>query len=152
MVGGERVIDRERSHIHRDVKRYLKDALGKVDAKGREYIEETVNFENVSGEAYCVETDGNDEIVYAKRPNRDGYSRFVLNKNGQITNRLTIVLKKAVEKNSYVLITAYWGEVAEPEPWDKRATPKSRKFWEKHALVWGSVEAIKKTRRKSCPW
>ena len=68
------------------------------------------------------------------------------------TSRVTCVLKAGDVGDEYVLITAFIGAPAVPEPWDRNATAKSREFWDSHALVWGSEPTIPGTETSVCPW
>ncbi|MFL0250639.1 hypothetical protein ACJDT4_09425 [Clostridium neuense] len=43
-----------------------------------------VEFPFSVGYCNCIETDANDEIVFAKRYGRDTYSRFILNKSSNL--------------------------------------------------------------------
>ncbi len=135
---GAVVIDRFNSHLHGEVTKHLHQALSTIKTNNKQFIEAEVDFHRNIGFSACVSTSSNDCIVFATRQNRNGFSRFVLNKEKMPTSFLTVVLKKTNDKPSeYVLITAYIGEKSEVEPWDKHATEKSVDFWKSHALVWG---------------
>ena len=158
------VIDRYNSHLkeHREVLAILPEALKKVDTKGRPFIEDEVSFDHTIGKSFCVKTSENDEIVYARRRGRKGLSRFVLNREPEDTNKVSLVLKKirervsqgkdAREVNAYLLITAWIGERAEVEYYDPRATEKSLAFWNTHALIYDPELIIPGTETKEKPW
>jgi hypothetical protein len=142
LASGEHVFDRVDSHIddHPEVKQHLAEALKRISPEGKDFSAETVQFEEPIGENYCVETHTSDEILYAQRPKRFGKTRFVKNRTPEPTSQLTVVLKK--ERDAYVVISAYLGSQAGPEPWSKFADEQSIAFWNTHALVWGSQETI----------
>jgi hypothetical protein len=154
LASGERVFDRTGpSHIHRGVTPVLlTEVLSSVSSDGREYIAVAIAFRRKIGLSMCVPTVAGDEIVYAVRENRRGHSRFVKGKRGIPTRFLTVALVWDPRRNGYVLLTAYIGPKAEPEPWDERATSASRKFWLGHALIWSSESVNHGTITTECPW
>ncbi len=162
-LDGFEVIDRWNSHLkdHPDVLGILPEALAKISTDGRDFLIEEVIFDRIIGETICVPTGFEDEIVFAKRPNRFGYTRFVKNREAIPTKSVVIILKKA-EGNQYVLITAFIGSLSPAEPWDtrnfkkfgnfKKAQKESLDFWNTHALVWGVEEVLPGTETTICPW
>jgi hypothetical protein len=149
---GENVVDRYQSHLHNDVLQILPGALSKVESNGRKFIVEEIQMGRIIGETICVATKPGDQIVYAKRPKRFGLTRFVKNQKPELSSSVVTILKKAEEGDFFILITAFIGNIAEPEPWDRNATEKSRDFWETHALVWGYEEIVPGTETIECPW
>lgn len=139
---GEKVYDRPKSHLTGDqnLNNYLHIALEKIVSKGRDFIIETVKFEDEIGQTICVEASSSDEIVYAQRPGRMGLTRFVKNREAVNTSEISMVLKKVPD--GWIIITAFFGSKPEKEPWDPLADSKSIKFWETHALVWGSADVV----------
>ncbi len=105
----------------------------------------------VVGTSDRVETEEGDEVVYAMRPNRDNYTRFVKNKQPEPTRFVTFHFKKNGEQE-YELFSAYVGPIAPPFPGSIHENGESRPFWEKHALVWGRQEVIPGTETSVCPW
>lgn len=153
LKSGERVVDRYKSHLHPEVIAILPEALAKTESKGRNFLIEEIDFGRIIGKSICIATRPGDQIVYAKRPKRFGYTRFVKNRQPEPTSKVVIILKTADgEPGVYVLITAFIGEKPEPEPWDRNATLQSRHFWNTHALVWGYEEVISGTETTQCPW
>ena len=149
------VYDRQNSHVHveqTDVWDYVKDLLLTIDPAGEEFIEYEHDYEKIIGETIRVETSAVDEIVFAKRRGREGLTRFVQNRRPEPTSCFTLVLKKMREEDGYLLMTAYIGEKAEPEPWDKNATLKSIDYWNNNALIWGSVTVMPETVTSECSW
>ncbi|HSX05692.1 MAG TPA: hypothetical protein VLF69_04445 [Candidatus Saccharimonadales bacterium] len=98
-----------------------------------------------------VETGETDKILYAKRLNRDNYTRFVRNRKAEPTNFVTVVLHKDPEDN-YELWSAWIGTAAPQFPGDEFETPQSRLFWQRHALVWGNQAVQPSTEREDWPW
>lgn len=160
LSNGDWVNDRHVSHIHADAKDYVAKALSQINPKGRRYFTEAVNFGHVIDSTVCVETGPEDEIVWAKRPGKPGYSRFVKKRKPIPCSGLTVLLKKAEE--CYICISAFIGQKPEPEPWDNRnfeqtanshkAKEKSLEFWANHAFVWCSKPIIKSTVTTKYPW
>ncbi len=170
---GERVVDRsDGSHIHKTVQPFLAEAISKIEIKvdpiGRRIvggccivreIDEkslilSVDMSHVIGGNTCVETGQGDEIIFAQRPNRAGLTRFVRNRQAEPCSIVTLILKQKEEvaEEEYVLLTAFIGPPAELEPRHPNATEISKKFWNTHALVWGSEEIIPETETQICPW
>ncbi|OQB18279.1 MAG: hypothetical protein BWY14_00954 [Parcubacteria group bacterium ADurb.Bin192] len=152
LKNGERVVDRHQSHLHAAVEGLLPEALGRIDAAGRDFLVDEVDFGRLIGETTCVATGPDDAVVYAKRPKRFGLSRFVKNRRPEPCSSVVVILKKAEDFGGYVLITAFVGRRSEPEPWDRNATANSLPFWNSHALVWGSEPTIPGTETTRCPW
>ena len=149
---GEVVYDRPQSHLHHEVEGLLGEALPSIDSQGQAFFVHECDMGRTVGETICVATQVDDEIVYAQRPGRHGLSRFVTNRTPEPCSAVTVVLKRDRFEDYYVLITAFVGHKAEPEPWDRNATPRSRQFWTTHALVWGSEDVIPGTKTTRCPW
>ena len=169
---GSAVVDRHNSHIHDGVAEILPEALGRIRAGNRPFLVEEVKFDHVVGTTCCVRTGPDDSIVYARRPRRAGVTRFVKNRAVEPCDSVVIILKEADE--GYVLITAFIGSLAEPEPWDAEArlrqlrrspgtstaalaeaedkAKRSATFWAENALVWGSEPVEPGTETQICPW
>ena len=150
LKSGEVVLDRHQSHLHGDVAALLPAALAAISSGGKKFLVASHDYGRAVGESACVATGPDDTIVYAQRPRRFGLTRFVKNRAPEPTNYVTVILK-AGDVGEYVLITAFIGEPAEPEPWDRNATAKSVVFWNSHALVWGSEPTIPGTETNRCP-
>ena len=149
---GELIYDRFNSHAHGEVVCLLSEALAEVDSCGRNFFIHEHDFGRIVGTSVCVPTTDADEIVWAKRPKRSGHSRFVKNRKSEPCSKVVVILKKMTRSDCYVLITAFVGNRAEPEPWDRNATSQSSEFWASHALVWGSQDVIPDTETTECPW
>ena len=108
------------------------------------------NMEEIIGNTDLVETSDSDEIVYALRPKRTVYSRFVKGKSSVPTSWITVVLRK--KGNIYILYTAFVGRNVPSFPGGDYLPEQSREFWSTHALVWGSQEIIPGTETTVCPW
>jgi len=102
---------------------------------------------------YCdlVTTTDKDEIVYAKRPLRNTYSRFVKNRTAEPTSWLTIDLRKQTN-GDYVLYTAFFGRLVPSFPGGNFLPKQSKEFWNNHALVWGSQDIVLGSEMTNCPW
>ncbi|MCR4278304.1 MAG: hypothetical protein NUV81_00130 [bacterium] len=144
LKSGEVVVDRHRSHLHPGVERLLPEAFGRIGSAGRNFFVEEIDFGRLIGETVCVATGPGDQIVFAKRPERAGLTRFVKKRKPEVCSKLVVILK-AGDCDEYVLITAFIGGRPEPEPWDRNATPRSVEFWKAHALVWGCEPIVSGT-------
>ena len=139
---GISVIDRAKSHCHLPPG-LLAEALSRIDLSGEEqFAKFSVPMGREVGCTDCVQTCPDDVIVYARREGRGGPTRFVMNRAGTPCATVQVVLKSTGNPLTWVLITAFIGESAEPEPWDNHATPRSASFWRSHALCWGSAPVV----------
>jgi hypothetical protein len=103
------------------------------------------------GSQMWVETNSHDEIVYALRPHRDRYSRFVKNKTTLATHYITLSFKQ-IQDTQYELYTAYVGKITPSFPGGDYLPEQSKDFWSKHALVWGNQAIVPGTETTECPW
>lgn len=150
LKSGEMVVDRHDSHLHKNVEALLKEVFTTISSDKRDLIVEEVSFNYVLGNTICVVTYPDDQIIYAKRPNRLGFTRFVKNRKPEPCSSVVVVLKKQ-GGNYYMISTAYIGHLAEPEPWDTCATENSQAFWASHAIIWGQEPVVPGTETKKCP-
>jgi hypothetical protein len=156
LATGELVFDRQHgSHFatHADANRELPalvaEALGRV-VGGEGFIALHVDLGREVGLTACVLADDSDAVVYAQRPNRFDLTRFVRNRQAEPTRFISVVLKQT--RAGYELVTAWVGELAPPEPWDRNSKPESLGFWSSHALVWGMEEVLPGTEASVSPW
>jgi len=158
LKSGELTRDRKTSHLHGNVLDLLSEALPQINAADRDFIIVEFDFGRTIGDTTCVPTNEQDEIVFAQRPNRAGHTRFVKNRLPESSSTLVVILKRFAREvpedpeQFYVIITAFIGRKAEPEPWDPRATPESASFWSTNALLWGAEEVLPETETTTCPW
>jgi hypothetical protein len=103
------------------------------------------------GTSDLVETTDADNIVYAKRLNRDNYTRFTHNRKARPTSFVTVVLQPN-ETEGYNLMSAWTGRAVPQFPGDEYETPESKPFWRTHALVWGNQAMQPGTERHDWPW
>lgn len=147
---GYYVVDRPYSHLHDGIKTILPVVIGSLICQNSSFVEQEVKYDDAIGYTTCVTIYDTDELRYAKREGREGHTKFVLNREPEPTNSITIFLKKT--NDFYTIITAYFGRKGEVEPWDCRATDASRKFWEGHALIYGSETIDENSITEECPW
>lgn len=155
LATGEPVHDRpHESHFatHADANPELPalvaEALGQVHSGG--FIATAVDLGREVGRSICVPADASEDIVFARRPNRHGLTRFVRGKQPVPTSSVSVVARP--REDWYELLTAWVGALAPPEPWDRNATAESAEFWSRHALVWGAEEVIPGTETSARPW
>lgn len=152
LASGHRVVDRHNTHIHPDVLPLLPEALGKIRLT-EQFMVVQVDFDHAVGNTTCVVTNSGDLIIFAKRPKRSGFTRFVKNRKPELCSSVVCIFMKAQDEvDTYVLITAFVGTKPEPEPWDRNKTENSVAFWNSHALVWGSESIVEGTETAECPW
>lgn len=153
--GIEVYLDTEHSHALTHFARHpkLADAVNKVVAD-LEITEDSTRIESemdeVVGTTDLVETSDQDEIVYALRPLRSIYSRFVKNKEPTPSKWITIHIKK--QRGVYTLYTAFVGRSTPSFPGGDYLPEQSKEFWSRHALVWGSQEIVPGSETTICPW
>ena len=110
-----------------------------------------VDLGRIVGESDLIETEEDDDIVYAKRKNRQTYSRFCKNRTSVPSSVITIHLRQ-LDKSAYTLVTAFIGKNAPPFPGDTHESAQSRDFWGRHALAWGRQAIEPGTETTVCPW
>lgn len=130
---------------HSDVLTHLDAAVRTIRVGQNNFIKTEIDFGIIIGTTDCVETSQYDDIVYATREGRPWQSRFAMNRKPQPCSHVTVVLKKVGE--SYRLLTAYIGRLAEREPddisiRDDSEYMRAKHFWSNHALVWGRQEVV----------
>lgn len=117
-----------------------------------------INLPEPIGITSLVETDENSEIIYAKRKERNLYTRFVKNRKGSITSSFVVILNKSRNNdNDYFLVTMFPGKGAYREPEDPNISTKeeliqSLLFWENHALVFDESTINLETITPICPY
>jgi hypothetical protein len=117
-------------------------------------IAKDVDMGKVVGNSDVVEIDGEDDIVYAMRKNREdqGYVPFTKSQSSQQSTKISIYLVKK-DDETYELSSVWIGEYESPMfPQMSNATADSVLFWSKHAFVWGSQEIIPDSILAKCPW
>ena len=102
-----------------------------------------ISLERVVGQSSLIETQkiGLSETAwFAIRKNRMKASRIVPDV-ASVDTEIVSIVANPVEKNSYELVTAWFGAMAPKEPWDPDLTDdpsayeESINFWCSHALV-----------------
>jgi hypothetical protein len=148
----KRVFDRPNSHHHL-TKDLIAEVLTKVHLVSGGLIKETIDMGRIVGATTCIATDPGDTVMFALRPMRNGYTRFVYGRPSEPCSRVVAIFKKMERlPDAYVLITAFIGNESEPEPWDRHATANSRTYWNNHALVWASEDIVHGSETIECPW
>lgn len=153
--------DLEHSHLATHLKDtpQLKDLLVecfdhivnlKIKAKDTRFCI-TYDFGRVIGKSDLVEIKKGDEIVYARRTNRDTYAVFAKNRQPVDVTFITAVFNR-VSDEVYELYSAWVGDVTPAFPGDKNEDFDSRDFWSKHALAWGNQEIQSGTETTQAPW
>ena len=154
LASGEPVIDRHNSHLANDAVTLaaVNAALARTRSHNRPFIEEEVEFAHPVGETSCVTTTSDDVVVYAPRIGRNGLTRFVLDRRPEACNKVYVVLKR-IEGGQYLLITAFVGKRAQPEPFDEKAFSHARDrsqarrdaeiFWSQHALLFDPTKIVR---------
>jgi hypothetical protein len=104
----------------------------------------------VIGESQLVHVQPGDDVVYAKRRNRDKFAKFVKGKNPGPCRKLVAIFRKS--DYGYELWSAWIGVLGEPFPGDEKETPQSRTYWSTRALVWGTQEIQPGTETTIEPW
>lgn len=145
---GVLVVNRYSSHLH--CEENVAFEVASLYDGDEQFVKFTHEFSDKLGWSECVETTENDKIFYDQRQGRKGLTRFVLDRKPEKTNLLTVIMAKKFDRDLqqevHVLITAFWGSPAEPEPWDENAFDRdcrgyvvakeaSSFFWKNHAIV-----------------
>lgn len=127
------------------------EIISHTDLDGEEMLFEK-DMGYVIGVTDLVYDSPGDEIVYAKRKNRDTYTPFNKTKQPEPSSLVSLGLKKQ-DSSSYELLSAWIGSINSPPfPGDKDETAESKPYWMSHSLVWGTQEVQPGTETSTCPW
>ncbi|MBP9738288.1 hypothetical protein KBD20_01225 [Candidatus Saccharibacteria bacterium] len=107
------------------------------------------NLGRVVGQTSCVKTSDTDEIVFAKRKQRDSYSRFVKNRRLEDTSIVSVVLFQ--KDYGYLVWSAWCGALVPTSPDSEGKMKTSEGFWDSHALVYDPGVIQIKTERPDRP-
>lgn len=134
---------------------HLKDLVAEI-LQDTELTEDLVEFEKdmgrVVGKTDFVENDPNDEIMYAKRQNRDVYTPFNKSKIAKPYSGVSVSFARE-DDGTYSLRSAWVGPCNSPPfPGDPTETAESIPFWTKYSLVWGNQAVQEDTITSKCPW
>ena len=145
------VHDRYNSHNHVALSLVI-EGLRQIEMPNElDYNLFEIDFKRVIGKCNLVATGIDDLIVYAKRPNRAGFTAFVKGCDPVDCTTLVVILKR-ISPKELVLISSWIGKRTPHEPWDPKATKESLPFWRTHAIVWGTEEVLSETATTMCPW
>ncbi|MEO5645996.1 MAG: hypothetical protein ABIO57_02920 [Candidatus Paceibacterota bacterium] len=152
LTSARTVVYTKNSHIDPDLVPCLEEIFAKIHTEESFFFEE-IDMERIVGGTLCIETENDDDVVYARRIGKPGFTRFIKNRERTPSTKVTVMLAWANEFHHYNLVTMFIGGKAEPEVWDKRATEKSKSFWQTHALIMdGSYDLVPNSETKVCPW
>jgi hypothetical protein len=132
------------------LKDLVTEVLGQTIPTG-EYMWFETDMGREVGVSDLVETDGTDEIVYAKREGRDTYTRFTKSRRAQPSQIVTVAIEP-LDNEDYILKSAWIGPVGYSFPDHADAVPESRAYWANHAIVWGAQAVQAGTETTHCPW
>jgi len=114
------------------------------------FLTTTVDFGRVVGGNSCIPTETiktTGRALFAHRHGRPGPSRVVVVEELPPTTTLAIIAFQSQDRRTgrrepgtYVLVTAFPGDIAEREPWDRnfgteQEARKALQFWCRHALA-----------------
>lgn len=129
----------------------VKEVLASTDLEG-DVIRFQKDMKRIIGESDLVETDKSDEIVYAKRKNRDVYTPFTKSRKPKQSSLLSVSFRR-LENDVYELDSTWIGPMDSPAfPGDPDEDEQSIPFWTSHALVWGRQEVQPDTITTDNPW
>lgn len=128
----------------------IKEVLAPMKLTGsRAAIERDMGRE--IGTTDIVETTDKDIIFYAQPNKKSVFSRYAKNRYPSPSRKLTIILVKDAEGN-YEVHDTWIGPCSPPFPGDENVTPKSKTYWETHALAQDDQAVQTKTITKICPY
>jgi hypothetical protein len=141
-----------KTHIahHPKLLQVVKDNLGMITLDANMTRLELTASE-IIGTCDLVETDLDDEIVYAIRAGRTTYSRFAKDREPVPTSSFVVDIRIG-DNTNYYLYTTYVGKLAPSFPGGDFMPEQSKTFWNNHALVYGTQELIPGTETTTCPW
>jgi len=118
-----------------------------------------IQFQSNVGYCNCIETEQDDEIVFAKRLGRDTYTRFVKKREPKLVNSVIFILNKNKysTKAEYFLVTMFPGLESYKEPEDLNITSKNEineclDFWKNNALIYDESILDVNSIKSYCPY
>lgn len=132
----------------------VREIFDKFDIKlrvGEPRVTLSYDFGRIIGKSGLVKTDASSEIVYAKRKNRNTFSRFAKNREAEDISIVSVILTR-LDHNEIELFSAWIGPIVPSFPNDGHDEPESKEFWNNHALIWGDQEVQEDTTTTVCPW
>lgn len=111
----------------------VKEVIKQADILGEKVVFET-DMGRVVGTTTLVETTGRDEIIYAKRKERNVYSRFVKHREAVPSQYIVVALNFIA--GEYFLWTAWCGRLLPGDYYDPSDRLKSDGFYQTHAQVY----------------
>ena len=147
LKNGTPVYVTEDTHLHPEVMDVIGEALRRIDETSLpSFSRQAVDMGRIVGGHACLETSAADDgdIVWARRVNRENYSRFIRNRSSVPTPFVSITLAKPGDV--WLVYTAYFGTPAPKEPTDPRIREaeleESLAFWKTHALILGETGPV----------
>lgn len=133
------------------LKSLAKEILSQSLLEGRTLLFEH-DMGRIVGNTDLVTNGVGDEIVFAKRKNRNTFTSFNKSKTSQPCSLVTLALE-SINENQYELVSAWVGTVQSPPfPGDKAEKPESKDYWLSHSLAWGTQEIQEGSETPDCPW
>lgn len=123
-----------------------------------DFIVITKQFNEIVGYNNLVTIDEKDNVIYAKRLNRNIYSKFVKCREAKESSKVVFVVKRnKYDIDNFNLITMFPGHKSEKEPEDMNITDKSEliaclNFWKEKALIWQDDIIDNDTITEKCPY
>ena len=122
--------------------------------QGVQLKKDTINLEYDMGRPIgydlVVETEGTDNIFYAKLIRDPLYTRFKKNGDPLTTQYLSLHLRQG--QDGYDLFDVRIGRITPPRPGAPEETPESRIYWGNHAFVFENQPIQSNTTTKDCPY
>ncbi len=129
----------------------VKEIVAKTVLEG-DTVAFDIDMGRVVGMSDLVTVDPGDELVFAKRLNRDVFTSFNKSKKPQPSQMVSVYFERQAE-GTYMLASAWIGPLNSPAfPGDPNETPDSKAYWLSHALAWGTQAIQPGTETPVCPW
>lgn len=147
--GGRIVVPRKTAdHLraHPEVVPHLPEAIGRVQLPdGGAFLRVAVEMGRLVGPSGLVKTAPirlDEPATFARRIGRDQASRVVVGEQGpEVSTIAVLAFVDKADFSTYVLITAFVGDLAPREPWDPNFESDAERkealeFWSRNALVY----------------
>ena len=124
----------------------VREALPYIELQDADQVVIEKDMGRIVGTTNLVETAEGDEIVYAKRVDRQEYSRFVMHRQPVPCDRIVMVIRKT--GNTFYLWTAMCGMLL-----PKEAYQADSRFSQTHAMVYDEdliqIDSLTQSRPRS---
>lgn len=104
------------------------------------------------GYDFVIETAATDTVFYVRLVRDKTYTRFIKNGKPSPARHLSLVLRRDDMGTMYNLHSIRIGRLVQPRPGSAEETPRSKTYWQTHAVVFDNQPMQSNTLTKTWPY